>query len=63
MTGRMGLEPILPVRQPVTISTMLNFDSDGDGIGDGVGMCKQALICRHLVTYSNSVQILSDGYK
>ena len=37
LTGRMGMEPILPVKQPVTIDTMLNFD------GDGVGMCKQAL--------------------
>ena len=33
----MGLEPILPVRLPVTIDTMLNCD------GDGVGTCKQAL--------------------
>ena len=35
----MGLEPILPVKQSVTISTMLNFDSDWYG----VGTCKQTL--------------------
>ena len=40
LTCRMGLEPILPIRWPVTISTMFNFD--GVGIGDGVGMCNQA---------------------
>ena len=39
VTGRMSLEPILPIKQPITIGTMLNFD--GDGHGDGVGMCKQ----------------------
>ena len=37
----MGVEPILPVRQPVTIGAMLNFD--GDGYGDSVGKSKQAL--------------------
>ena len=42
LTGRMGREPILPVRQPVTIGTIIKLDGDGDGIGDGVGMCKQA---------------------
>ena len=42
LTGRMGLVPILPVGRPITISTLLNFDGDGDRIGDGVGMCKQA---------------------
>ena len=40
VTGKMGVEPILPV----TISTMLNFDRDWHGDGDGVGTCKQALI-------------------
>ena len=43
LTGRMGLEAILPVKLPVTIDTMLNFDEHSDGDGDGVGMCKQAL--------------------
>ena len=35
--GRMGVEPILPIKQPITIGTMLNFD------GDSVGVCKQNL--------------------
>ena len=39
----MGSTPILPVRLPITIDTMLNFDGHCDGDGDGVGMCKQAL--------------------
>ena len=30
-TGRMGTEPILSVKQSVSIDTMINFDSDGDG--------------------------------
>ena len=34
LTGKMVVEPILPV----TISTIINLDGDGDG----VGMCKQA---------------------
>ena len=44
LTGRMGLEPILPVKLSVTISTMLNFDGECDGDGHSVGMCKQTLI-------------------
>ena len=35
--GRMGLEPILPVRCPINIGTIIKFDGDGNG----VGMCKQ----------------------
>ena len=38
VTGKMGLEPILPVKQPVT-STMLNFDDDWYR----VGTCEQTL--------------------
>ena len=36
----MSMEPILPVKVPVTIDTMVNFDRDVHGDGDGVGMCK-----------------------
>ena len=43
LTGRMGMEPILPFKQPVTIDILLNFDGDGQGDGDRVGMCKQPL--------------------
>ena len=43
LMGRMGLEPILPVRRPVTIDTMLNFG----GHCDGAGTCKQAFIHQH----------------
>ena len=38
LMGRMGLEPILPIKVPVTIGTILNFDRDG------VGKCKQIFI-------------------
>ena len=44
LMGKMGMEPILSVRQAVTISIMLTFDGVGDGDGHGVGTCKQALI-------------------
>ena len=37
LTDRMGDRSILPVKMPVTICTMLNFDGDGDS----VGTCKQ----------------------
>ena len=40
--GRMGLEPILPVKVPATIGTMLNFDGDCDGDRHGVGTCKHS---------------------
>ena len=43
LTGRMGSVPILSVKQSVSIGTMINFDSDGDGHGDRDGTCKQAL--------------------
>ena len=37
--GRTSLEPILPVKWPITIETMLNFDDDNVG----VRTCKQTL--------------------
>ena len=43
LTGRMGDRPILPVKLPITISTMLNFDGNCYGDRDGVWMCKQTL--------------------
>ena len=42
LMGRLGLEPILSIKQSVSIGTMINFDSDCDGLGDGT--CKQALV-------------------
>ena len=42
LTGKMGVEPILSVRQAVTISIMLTFDGVGDRDGHGVGTYKQA---------------------
>ena len=36
----MGLSLFLPVKLPITIDTMLNFDGHCDGDGNGVGMCK-----------------------
>ena len=41
LTGRIGQSPILPVKLPVTINTMFNFDVHCDG--DGVGRCKHTL--------------------
>ena len=46
LKDRMGVEPILPVRRAVIISTMINFDSDSDGHGDGIGTCKHAFRTR-----------------
>ena len=43
LMSRMGSRPFLPVRLPVTIHTMLNFDGDCDGDGHGVGKCKHTL--------------------
>ena len=44
LTDRLGSEPILSVKQSISISTIINFDVDGHGHGDGNGMCKQTLI-------------------
>ena len=38
LTDRMGTETIPPVKQSISIDTMINFDRDGDGDGT----CKQA---------------------
>ena len=35
LTDRMGSQPILLVKVSVIIDTMLNFDSDFDGHGEG----------------------------
>ena len=37
LMDRMGTEPILPVKWSVSIDTMINFDEDRDGHGDGDG--------------------------
>ena len=42
LMGRMGTEPIPPIKRSVSIDTMINFD----GEGDGDGTCKQALNTR-----------------
>ena len=43
LMDRKGVQLILPVKVSVTIGTMLNFDSDFDGHGDGDNKCKQIL--------------------
>ena len=43
LTGRMGSTSILPIRQTVTISTIVKLDGDSDGHGDGVVTCKLTL--------------------
>ena len=42
LTGRMGSEPILSIKWSVSMYTMIKFDGDEDG--DGNGTCKQTLI-------------------
>ena len=46
LMGRMGDVPILSVKWSVSIGTMINFDGDRDGHGDGDGTCKQAFTAR-----------------
>ena len=41
LTDRMGVQPIFSFQVALTIDTMLNFDGDFDGHGDGT--CKQTL--------------------
>ena len=41
--GRNGFQTHLPIRVPITIGTMLNFDDNCDSDGHGVGTCKQTL--------------------
>ena len=43
MMVRMGSEPILSVKRSISIDTMIKFDGDVDGQGEGDGICKQAL--------------------
>ena len=43
LTGRMGVEPISPVKVCVIIDTMLNFEGDFYGRGNGVITCKQTI--------------------
>ena len=38
---KMGVQPILPIKVSVIFDTMLNFDGDFDGHGDGDVTCKQ----------------------
>ena len=42
----MGSRPNLPIRVPITIGPMLNFDGHCDSDGHGVGTCKQSLTFR-----------------
>ena len=44
LTGWLGLEPILPVKVPVTIGIMLNFDGHFDGGGHDDVTCNQTLM-------------------
>ena len=40
LTGRMGTELILSIKWCVSINTMVNFDSDGDGHGEVLTLCQ-----------------------
>ena len=51
LTGKMGLPPILPIKRPITIGTMINLDGDCDDDGDGVGPCKQTLTWSHFSVF------------
>ena len=44
LTGRMGSTLILPVKVPVTITTMLNFDGLNFGPNFGVDTCEQGFM-------------------
>ena len=46
--GRMGLWALLPVKLPITISIILNFDDDGNGVGK----------CKHTLTVCDNVDCL-----
>ena len=52
VTDRMGNGPILPVQLPITVNTVLNFDSDG------VGMCKQTLTVKRELELQQTLQIM-----
>ena len=41
--GRLGVQPIQPVKVPVNIGTILIFDGDGNRDGHGDVTCKQGL--------------------
>ena len=41
--GQNGMEPILAVKQSITIGATINFDGDGYGDSNDVGRCKQSL--------------------
>ena len=66
MTDKMGSEPILSVKQSVTIDTMINFDGDGDGRGYVRWYGKRALMlslrhgptqCIHIISSKICVNI------
>ena len=61
LTGRMGTQPILSAKWSVSIDTMINFDVDGDGHGQGDGTCKQAI--RPLRSQSKSSHYKLCDYK
>ena len=44
LMDRMGFRSILPVKDPITIGTVLNLDADFDGHDDGEITCKQTFI-------------------
>ena len=60
LTGKMGVEPILPIRRAITISTMIKLD--GDWHGEGVGTCKhtlrKTLLCVILVFSNHTIQCI-----
>ena len=55
LIDRMDSVSNLPVMRSVSIGTMLNFDSDRHGHGDGDGACKQSL-----KNSTNGLDVFSD---
>ena len=49
LTGRKGDRPILPVKLPVTIDIMINFDGHCDGNGNGIGMFRHTFTSRPVI--------------
>ena len=57
MTVRMGSEPILSIKQSVYNDTMIKFDGDIDGQGDGDGTCKQVLNFQSKLANSHTIRV------
>ena len=60
LMDRMGFKPNLSVKRSVSIGTVLNFESEGHGLGDGDGTRKQALslIYTYCLLYNGFIAVI-----